>query len=106
MEDNNRLIDYACNQVEVQQAEYDTEKNITESRIDFLSRLVGVEDKKSGWQPTFEDLGTESLNMIMAGADPFSSVFVAAIFYLVHNPEALEKATAEVRYVSLPKNHH
>ncbi|KAF1846085.1 benzoate 4-monooxygenase cytochrome P450 [Cucurbitaria berberidis CBS 394.84] len=95
--DNNRLIDYASGQVQARLTRSEVEKNIAEGRIDFLSRLVGVEDKKTGWQPTIEDLGTESLNMINAGADPFSGVLAGAIFYLVHNPEALQKATTEVR---------
>ncbi|CAO2649685.1 Nn.00g009770.m01.CDS01 [Neocucurbitaria sp. VM-36] len=95
--DNNRLIDYASSQVEAQLANREVEKHAANDRIDFLSRLVGVEDKKTGWQPSSADLGTESLNMIMAGADPFSSVLVGAIFYLVHNPETLQKATTEVR---------
>jgi cytochrome P450 len=95
--DNNRLIDYASSQVQVQQAEIEVEKGAKSNRIDFLSRLVGAEDKKTGWRPTFADLGTESLNMINAGADPFSSVLAGVIFYLVHNPECMEKATQEVR---------
>jgi cytochrome P450 len=83
--------------VQAQQAEIQKEKGTKGDRIDFLSRLVGAEDKKTGWHPTFADLGNESLNMINAGADPFSSVLAGAIFYLLHNPVALQKATQEVR---------
>jgi cytochrome P450 len=72
-------------------------KRAESDRIDFLSRLVDAEDRKTGLRPTLADLGTESLNMINAGADPFSSVLAGAIFYFVHNPETLEKATKEVR---------
>lgn len=97
--DNNRLINYASFQVQARLTDGEVEKHTADDKIDFLSRLVGVQDKKTGWQPTFADLGTESLNMINAGADPFSSVLAGAIFYLVHNPDALQKATAEVRYV-------
>jgi hypothetical protein len=32
-----------------------------------------------------------------AGQDPYSGALAALIFYLVHNVEALEKATREVR---------
>lgn len=99
--DNNRLIDYAGSQVHARNADHASEKGDEESRIDFLSRLVGVEDKKTSWHPTFADLGTESLNMMMAGADPFSSVLAGTLFYLVHNPQTLAKATQEVRYVQL-----
>jgi cytochrome P450 len=95
--DNNRLIDYASSQVEVQHAEMEMDKGTNHDRIDFLSRLIGTEDKKTGWRPTIADLGNESLNMINAGADPFSSVLAGAIFYLVHNPTCLEKSIHEVR---------
>ena len=83
--------------MQVQQAEIDMKKFTNNNRIDFLSRLIGAEDKKTGWHPTIADLGSESLNMINAGADPFSSVLAGAIFYLLHNPTCLEKATQEVR---------
>ncbi|KAF2465350.1 cytochrome P450 [Lindgomyces ingoldianus] len=109
--DNNRLIEYASAQVGARargtrnesgdwsgkvnkngnDEEADTE------RIDFLSHLINKPDQKSGWRPTRADLDTECLNMMNAGADPFSSVLAGAIFYLVHNPTALQKATAEVR---------
>jgi cytochrome P450 len=59
--------------------------------------LVNAEDKKTGMRPSLPDLGTEGLNMINAGADPFSGVLAGVFFYLAHNPEALQKATQEVR---------
>jgi cytochrome P450 len=103
--DNNRLIDYAHSQAHMQTSAQ--EKGALQSeRIDFLSHLVKAEDKKTGRRPTLPYLGTESLNMINAGADPFSSVLAGAIFYFVHNPETLRKATAEVRCVSLPMYWH
>ncbi|KAI8932549.1 hypothetical protein NX059_010724 [Plenodomus lindquistii] len=92
--DNNRLIDYASSQVQSRYA--DVEKK-GDDRIDFLSHLVGTEDKKTGWRPTLADLGTEGLNMMNAGADPYSSILAAAFFYLLHNPNTLAKATKEVR---------
>jgi cytochrome P450 len=48
-------------------------------------------------RPSLADLGTEGLNLILAGADPYSSVLAGAFFYLVHNPDCLRKATEEVR---------
>ncbi|KAI4952799.1 hypothetical protein J4E91_003273 [Alternaria rosae] len=95
--DNNHLIDYGAAQVQLQQTEVETEKSSNVERIDFLSRLVRTGDKKTGWYPCAADLGSESLNLILAGADPFSGVFAAAIFYLVHNSGALSKATKEIR---------
>jgi hypothetical protein len=64
---------------------------------------VGLTFFRAWWKPkTLADLGTEGLNMINAGADPFSGVLAAALFYLVHNTDALRKATEEVRYVKHP----
>lgn len=94
--DNNRLIDYAASQVHLQQSEA---KLTRDTRIDALSRLISFEDKKTGQQPTPTYLITESLNLINAGSDPFSGVLAGSIFYLVHNPLVLEKATTEVRSV-------
>jgi cytochrome P450 len=93
MKDNNSLIDYAYSQA---QARIQQSSNV-EKRIDFLSHLVTAEDKKTGLRPTLADLGTEGLNVINAGADPYSGVLAGAFFYLVHNMEALQKATKEVR---------
>ncbi|KAL1596631.1 hypothetical protein SLS60_009279 [Paraconiothyrium brasiliense] len=96
VQDNNRLIDYGKAQVQARRSDEGNEKCFRDAR-DFLSRLAYNDDKKSGWHPTDLDLDTESLNMIIAGADPFSQVFTGAIFYLVHNPECLKKAIEEVR---------
>ncbi|KAG9193042.1 hypothetical protein G6011_03077 [Alternaria panax] len=95
--DNNRLIDYGATQVQVQQSEVRTEKDTNAQRVDFLSRLVTAGDRKTDWHPSTADLSTESLNLMNAGADPFSGVLAGAIFYLVHNPNALHRATQEVR---------
>lgn len=97
MEGNNSLIDYAYDRIHEETTRNDLKKQSEEQRIDFLSHMVGKEDKKSGWQPSLADLGTESLNMIIAGADPFSSALVGVIFYLCHNQETLKKASTEVR---------
>jgi cytochrome P450 len=98
VKDNNRLIDYSHSQAKTRKSMSDTEKQAQSGRIDFLSHLVDAEDKKSGLRPSLADLGTEVLNLINAGADPFSSVLAGAFFYLTHNSEALRTATEEVRY--------
>jgi cytochrome P450 len=97
VQDNNRLIDYAHSQAKNRVAELNAESKAESGRIDLLSHIVDAEDKKTGLRPTLADLGTEALNMINAGADPFSSVLAGSIFYLVHNIEALREATREVR---------
>ncbi|KAH3960015.1 hypothetical protein HBH52_239380 [Parastagonospora nodorum] len=97
VKDNNRLIDYSHSQAKTRRSMSDTEKQAQSGRIDFLSHLVDAEDKKSGLRPSLADLGTEVLNLINAGADPFSSVLAGTFFYLTHNPEVLRTATEEVR---------
>lgn len=97
MQDNNRLIDYGKDQVQARLSSDEGNEKGFRDRIDFLSKLAFNEDKKSGWRPTSLDLDTESLNMIIAGADPYSQVVTGAIFYLVHNPACLKKVTGEVR---------
>jgi cytochrome P450 len=96
--DNNRLIDFAISQVEAQSGNIQSgEKDPLADPNNLLSRLVNTRDKKTGWQPTRADLDTESLNLMNAGQDPYSGALAALIFYLVHNADALEKATREVR---------
>ncbi|KAF2731922.1 cytochrome P450 [Polyplosphaeria fusca] len=96
--DNNRLIDYANEQVKSRGIEEIQEKGASgHGRKDLLSRVIDNYDKKTGWRPTQAELDTESLNMINAGADPYSGTMAGVIFYLVHNRASLEKATAEVR---------
>lgn len=93
--DNNRLIDFGS--AEVQDRLHGMDKETSSTQIDFLSRVVYAEDKKTGWRPTIADLDTEALNMLNAGADPYSGVLAAVIFYLVHHQAVLQKATTEVR---------
>jgi cytochrome P450 len=100
--DNNRLIDYSHSQARARTSPSDTDKQAGGGRIDFMSRLVDAEDKKTGMRPSLADLGTEGLNLINAGADPYSSVLAGAFFHLTHNPKALRKVTEEVRYIEKP----
>ncbi|KAL5414840.1 hypothetical protein PMIN03_002975 [Paraphaeosphaeria minitans] len=94
--DNNRLIDYGKAQVQARRGNEGNQKDFSNGK-DFLSKLAYNGDKKTGWQPTLLDLDTESLNMIIAGADPFSEVFTGTLFYLVHNADCLKKVTDEIR---------
>jgi cytochrome P450 len=95
--DNNRLIDYANAQVNARNKDEGNEKGTHTGRIDFLSHLIDAQDKKTGWKPTPAYLDTEALNMINAGADPYSSVLAGLLFYLVHNKDVLQKVTKEIR---------
>ncbi|KAF2186670.1 benzoate 4-monooxygenase cytochrome P450 [Zopfia rhizophila CBS 207.26] len=95
--DNNRLIDHANGQVQARSGERNEEKGDSPNCKDFLSYLVSAKDRKTGWQPTRADLDTECLNMMNAGADPYSGVLAGVIFYLLHNETVLRKATSEIR---------
>ena len=95
--DNNRLIDYTHRQAQIRISKQNEEKRAESGRIDLLSHIAAAEDKKTGLRPTLPDLGCETLNIMLAGADPFSGTLAAAFFYLVHNPDAVRKATDEVR---------
>ena len=95
--DNNRLIDYGATQVQLQQSKVKAERDSNSQRVDFLSHLVTARDKKTDWHPSTADLCTESLNLMNAGADPFSGVLAGAIFYLVRNQDALRGVTQEIR---------
>ncbi|KAL5117146.1 hypothetical protein ACEQ8H_004971 [Pleosporales sp. CAS-2024a] len=97
--DSNRLIDYAHLQAKMKTSVSAAEKQSEtgHGRIDFMSRLVDAQDKKTGTRPTLAYLGTEGLNLINAGADGYSGVLGGAFFYLAHNAEALQRATEEVR---------
>ncbi|KAH7406635.1 cytochrome P450 [Phaeosphaeria sp. MPI-PUGE-AT-0046c] len=97
VKDNNRLIDYSHEQAQAHTSPANAEKQAENKPIHFLSRLIHAEDKKTGLRPSLADLGNESLNMINAGADPYSGVLAGAFFYLLHNPETLRKVTEEVR---------
>ena len=91
------MIDYGATQVQLQQSEVEAEKDTNAQKVDFLSHLVTAKDKKTDWHPSTADLGTESLNLMNAGADPFSGVLAGAIFYLVRNQDALRGVTQEIR---------
>ena len=97
VEENNLLIDYGRAQVQERQSKG---KNVQEDHQEnLLSKLVGAEDRKTGWRPSASDLDTESLNMMLAGADPYSGVLAGCFFYLVHNLTCTQKLTKEIRQV-------
>lgn len=93
------MIDYSHQQAQAHTSPSEAEKQTESKPVHFLSHLIHAQDKKTGRRPSLADLGNESLNMINAGADPYSSVLAGAFFYLLHNPETLRKATEEVRYI-------
>ncbi|KAI9714040.1 MAG: hypothetical protein M1820_000770 [Bogoriella megaspora] len=57
--------------------------------------LIDGEDSKNG--PSLADLGSEATTLLMAGSETTSVAIAAALFYLVQNPNAYEKAVQEVQ---------
>lgn len=100
--DNIQMVNCAIEQFEIRVK--DGEKAQAEGREmkDFVHYLLKAGDAKSDgkepkWRPSREDLYAESLTLINAGAEPFAVALSASLFYLLHNPRVLKKATAEVR---------
>lgn len=66
-------------------------------RRDFFYHLLKARDPETGQGFTTPELWGESNLLIIAGSDTTSTAMAATLFYLVRNPSALAKATAEVR---------
>jgi len=69
-----------------------------DARKDFFHYLFRAKDSETGelsYPPG--ELLSESDLLIIAGSDTTSTVFAAAFFYLVHNPQAQSKLTTEIR---------
>ncbi|RMJ21119.1 Cytochrome p450 [Aspergillus sp. HF37] len=57
---------------------------------------MAAKDPKRGLEYNMKDLWIESMLLLPAGADTTSTTMSAA-FYLLHNPDALSRATAELK---------
>lgn len=66
-------------------------------RKDFFYYLLKAKDPETGKGFSTAELWGESNLLIIAGSDTTSTALTAAIFYLVHYPQALEKLTKDVR---------
>lgn len=66
-------------------------------RRDFFYYLLRARDPETGQGFTTPELWGESNLLIIAGSDTTSTAMAATLFYLTRHPEALAKATAEVR---------
>lgn len=66
-------------------------------RRDFFYHLLKARDPETGQGFSTPELWGESNLLIIAGSDTTSTAMAATIFYLVRQPSALEKVTAEVR---------
>lgn len=66
-------------------------------RRDFFYHLLRARDPETGQGFSTPELWGESNLLIIAGSDTTSTAMAATMFYLSRNPEALHKATEEVR---------
>jgi len=66
-------------------------------RKDFFHYLLNARDPETGKGFTETELWGESNLFIIAGSDTTSAAMAGTFFYLVHNPAALARVTAEVR---------
>jgi cytochrome P450 len=67
------------------------------SRKDSFHYLFRGRDPETGREYGEAELGAESEMLIIAGSDTTSTVLAGSIFYLVHNPIAMQKLKDEVR---------
>ncbi|KAI1344338.1 isotrichodermin C-15 hydroxylase [Xylariaceae sp. FL0016] len=66
-------------------------------RRDFFYHLLKARDPETGQGFAIPELWAESNLLIIAGSDTTSTAMAATIFYIVRNPNALQRATQEVR---------
>lgn len=78
------------------QAAERTKVGLDTDRKDFFYYLLNARDPETGKGFTTPELWGESNLLIIAGSDTTSTALAAAFFYLVHNPEKLEKLSKEI----------
>lgn len=66
-------------------------------RRDFFYYLLKARDPETGVGFSTPELWGESNLLIIAGSDTTSTAMAATMFYLVRNPDALQKVVAEIR---------
>lgn len=64
---------------------------------DIWEKLLVSQDPASGRTFTREELASEASLMITGGTDGMITTLTSTLFYLLHNPRALSRLTAEVR---------
>jgi cytochrome P450 len=92
--DNATYVRYAATQMEERLAAH---KSSAVLRKDFMYYLLNAKDPESGRGLSQKELDADASLLISAGSDTISTTLSSTIFYLLHNPHSLAKATAEVR---------
>jgi cytochrome P450 len=92
--ENAAYVNYAAKQIEQRLA---ADPSSGEVRKDFMYYLLGAKDPESGRGITRKELDSDSSLLISAGSDTTSITLSSTMFYLLHNCDALEKVSAEVR---------
>jgi len=93
-----RLVNYGLEQLKDKIATEEAAKaEGKELRKDMMHYILNAQDPKTGMKLSKAELLAESVLFILAGADTVAISLAASFFYLVHNANTLQKATAEVR---------
>ena len=79
-----------------QQARERMKLGLESDRRDFFHYLLNAKDPDTGAGFTERELWAESSLLIIAGSDTSSTALAAALFYLLHNPEAMRILEAEI----------
>jgi len=93
--DGSKYIKYANSQMAERIA--DEKDPSKQTRKDFMHYLLNSKDPVTGKGLTTTELNSDSSLLISAGSDTLSITLSAALFYLLHYPDALAKVTDEVR---------
>ena len=93
--DSSKYVKYANTQMANRlEAEQNGSKK---TRKDFMHYLINAKDPQTGRGFNTTELNSDSSLLISAGADTTAITLSATFFYLLHNPNSLDKATQEVR---------
>jgi cytochrome P450 len=66
-------------------------------RRDFFHYLLNAKDPETGKGFSIDELWGESNLLIIAGSDTTSTAMAGTMFYLAHNPSAMQKVCKEIR---------
>ena len=79
-----------CDEIVKQRRENPNEIN------DLLNRMINGKDSETGYQLSNENIRYQMITFLVAGHETTSGLLSFTLYYLLKNPEALEKARAEV----------